>query len=114
MALVKRANTDHYYRSVRVGQKVKRVYVGCGEKARLAAAVDEHCRLRQQMDRCKLGADRERWEAACATLDELIAVTDLLVTAVLLAEGFYQHHQGEWRRRRGKSITQDRRWREAD
>ena len=106
MALVKRPNTDHYYRSVRVGDRVKRVYVGCGEEARLAAAVDEHRRLRRQMERQALLADRRRWDAACSLLDELIDFTNILVEAVLLAEGFHQHHQGEWRRRRGRSQKQ--------
>ena len=107
MAIVQRPKTVHYYRSVRVGAKVKRVYVGCGEKARLAAAADERRRRRQQMERSTLQADRQQWEAACTHLNELIAVTNLLVKAVLLAEGFHQHQQGAWRQRRDKSNAAD-------
>src|SRR5450631_3468465 len=103
MAIVQRPHTVHYYRSVRVGAKVKRVYVGCGEKARLADAADKQRRLRQRIDRSKLQADRQQWQAACAPLNELIAVTNLLVKAVLLVEGFHQHQQGAWRQRRDRS-----------
>src|SRR5689334_16736280 len=85
MALVQRPNTVHYYRYVRVGDKVKRVYVGAGEKALQAAAADNRARVRRQRERQAVVDDQRRWEAARAPLLDLIAVTDLLVTASMLA-----------------------------
>jgi hypothetical protein len=102
MALEKRGNAVYHYRSRRVGKKVTRKYVASGDDARLAASVDAHRRLRKLMQKEALQAECEAWNAACAPLDALIAITDLLVKATLLCEGFHRHHQGEWRRRRGK------------
>lgn len=102
MALEKRGNSVYHYRSRRKGKKVTRKYIASGDDARLAAAVDEHRRLRKRMERETLRAEQEAWQATCAPLDQLIALTDLLVKAMLLSEGFHQHHQGEWRRRHAK------------
>lgn len=99
---MKRGNADHYYRSVRVGKKVKRIYVGCGETAHLAAAIDAHRRLRRQMEREERVNERRNWETASVLLDELIAVSDILTEATLLTAGYHRHHQGPWRRRRGR------------
>src|SRR5476651_776872 len=100
MAIVRQPGTDHYYRSVRQGDKVKRVYVGCGDVARLAAFIDEHRRLKQRTAWQAIQVDRANWNAVCAPLDELIAFSDLLVTVILVAEGYHRHCRGPWRRRR--------------
>jgi hypothetical protein len=46
----------------------------------------------------------EAESAACSEafklLDGLKELTDLLLKAALLSEGYHQHHRGEWRRRR--------------
>ena len=97
MAIETRGKAVYYYRSQRTGTKVKRKYVASGDDARLAAAVAKHRRLGKRMKRETVKAV---WDGACAPLDELIAVTDLLFIATLLVGGFHQHHQGEWRRRR--------------
>jgi hypothetical protein len=100
MALEERGYSTYYYRSCREGKRVKRRYVAAGYAARLAAALDSHCRVRKRLAREVPQAAGDAWDAACGPLDKLIAVTDLLVTATLLAEGFHRHKQGEWRRRR--------------
>ena len=99
MALVEVNGSVHYYRNKRIGKKVKRIYVGSGDLARKAAAVDSHRRLRRQMEREALQADLRQWKELCAPLDRLIELTDLLFAAVMLTEGYHLHH-GEWRRRR--------------
>jgi hypothetical protein len=99
MPLIKTPTTEHYYRTVRVDGKVKREYLGCGKTARLAAAVGAGNRQRRQKEREELVANQRKWDGACAPLEELIVMTDLLVTASLLAAGYHQHHQGEWRLR---------------
>ena len=102
MALVKTPTTVHYYRSVRAEGKVKREYGGSGKTAHLAAAVAAERHRRRRQEREELIANRRKWNEACAPLDELIAMTDLLVTASLLAAGYHRHHHGEWRLRRAE------------
>ena len=92
----------YYTRSRKVASKVEREYYGKGPEARLAAALDNQRRERKRLEREAMQANRDEWNEACDLLDELIAVTDLLIAAVLLAEGYHQHDRGAWRRRRGK------------
>src|ERR1039457_1180639 len=92
----------YYTRSRKVAGKVEREYYGKGPEARLAATLDNQRRERKQLEHEAMQVSRDKWNEACEPLDELIAVTDLLVAAVLLADGYYQHDRGAWRRRRGK------------
>jgi hypothetical protein len=103
MALVQKNGKVHYYRNVRRGRKVSRVYVGCGEIALRAAALDRHRRLRRQMEREALLEDRRTWNEVCVPLDRLIEMADLVVAAVMLAEGYHLHH-GEWSRRMDREM----------
>jgi hypothetical protein len=96
----KHGTRRYYTRSHKKDGKVTRVYFGNGAEAELAAALDKSRRERKQAERQALQADRKRWDDACDTLDSLIAFSDLLVEAKLLAEGFHQHDRGQWRRRR--------------
>jgi hypothetical protein len=92
----------YYTRSKKIAGKVVREYYGKGAEGRLAAALDQKRRERKQAERQALGVERNDWNEACELLDALTAVTELLVTAVLLAEGLHQHDRGAWRRKRGK------------
>jgi hypothetical protein len=51
MALEKRNGNLYYYRSVRDGEKVRRVYVGAGEIARIAHEHDEQRRAQEERRR---------------------------------------------------------------
>lgn len=104
MAWVSEGSSRYYYRSVRRGRKVLREYYGGGEEARLAAALDAERRRQREADLQLRRDARDAFESASGPLDRLIAVTDLLVRATLLARGFHQHHQGEWRRRIGHNA----------
>lgn len=99
MAWDQHGSRRYYTRSHKKAGKVTREYFGKGAEAKLAAALDESRRERQQAERQTLKADRKRWNDACVILDALIAISDLLVIATLLAEGYYQHDRGAWRRR---------------
>ena len=79
-----------------------RDYYGCGDEARVAAAVDAEKRLLRDRDREARRVERVAWGAAEQLLNELTARSDLLVAAALLAAGYHRHHMGEWRKRRGR------------
>jgi hypothetical protein len=100
MAWVHRNGRRYYYRSKRIAGKVRRQYVGCGEEAELAAALDELRRARRRAERVERLRRLEHWQAAWQPLEMLIRQTDLLVEAALVASGFHRHHLGEWRKRR--------------
>jgi hypothetical protein len=56
MALEKRNGNLYYYRSVRDGEPVRKVYVGSGELARIAHVRDVMCRAARHDER----GDRRR------------------------------------------------------
>ncbi len=100
MALEKRNGRVYYYKSRRDGEKVRKVYVGAGDFAHLAAKLDEAERLRREEEAAYWKAECERLERSGAFLQELEEVAEVLVRAHLLASGFHQH-KGQWRRQRG-------------
>jgi len=100
MGLEKRNGRVYYYKSRRDGEKVRKVYVGAGDFAHLAAKLDEAERLRRKEEAAYWKAERERLERSVAFLQELEEVAEVLTRAHLLASGFHQH-KGQWRRQRG-------------
>ena len=102
MAWVVRGGCRFYVRSVRRGRQVGREYYGTGAEAELAAALDAEKRRRRVEDREVAVQRAAIWRDAVGPLDRLVALTDLLVRATLLAGGYHQHHQGEWRRHRDR------------
>jgi hypothetical protein len=96
VTLERRGGRSYYYRSVRRGDKVSRVYMGSGELARIAHERDLMNRAieegRQQEERREL----EKLEALAAPVQEVDDKAEVLVRAVLVAAG-YRRHKGEWR-----------------
>lgn len=87
--------TRYYYRSVRIGVRVEKRYVGRGKKAEDAAnRADELKR-----DRRSRRDEMSRLASADRQLDEFRDIAEVLVSAVLLTAGCHLHH-GQWRRRR--------------
>ncbi len=99
MPWVKRYGKRYYYRGRRVGDQVVSEYFGTGPDAKLAAALDERRHAREAAERRVRKQNREIWDSAASPTMTLIDVCRLLTKAALLAEGFHQHHRGEWRRR---------------
>ncbi len=100
MALEQRDGRTYYYRTIREGGKVRRVYLAAGELARIAheretmnAAAEEERRKRER-------EDLESLKALAAPLRELDEGAEILTRAVLVAAG-YHRHKGQWRRKRG-------------
>jgi hypothetical protein len=76
VALERRDGNLYYYRSVRDGEKVRKVYVGAGEFARVFAEGDILRRTSRKAQREREKAELERLDAG------------------------YHRHKGEWRRAR--------------
>ena len=95
MAWEQRGNRRYYYRKRRQGGRVSSEYVGAGELAGAAAALDT---LEREVRR----AERQR-RAQLRALDAHIGqVSDLiraLTDAVLLIND-YHTHKGQWRKKR--------------
>ena len=100
MGLEKRNGRVYYYKSRRDGEKVRKVYVGAGDFAHLAAQLDEAERLRREEEVAYWKAERDNLERSAAFLQELTEAAEVFVRAHLLASGFHQH-KGQWRRQRG-------------
>jgi hypothetical protein len=103
MALEKRGDNLYYYRSVRNGEKVRKVYVGSGELARIAHEGDILRRTGREAEREQEKAELERLEALAAPIRELADAAEILAHAHLIAGG-YRRYEGHWRLRRDRSA----------
>ncbi len=86
----------YYYRSVREGKLVRKVYQGGGVIGKLTAQSDEMRRQQREEEAARWREERERLEQSTAFLRELEEAAEVLVRAVLVARG-YCKHKGEWR-----------------
>jgi hypothetical protein len=107
MAWEERDKKSYFYRTVRLGGRVQRVYYGTGEVGRLAAAADA-------LHRAEVDAAAEVQQAQHLCLEEVLALTrtlrqavELLTNATLLAAGFHRPCRHPWRRwRHGQHALQ--------
>jgi hypothetical protein len=101
VTLERRNGRLYYYRSVRDGEKVRKVYVGAGEFARICSETDILQRTSRRAQRERERAELERLEALIAPVLELSETAEILAHAHLIAAGHHRH-KGEYRRARGK------------
>ena len=99
MTLERRDGRLYYYRSVRDDERVRKVYVGAGEFARICSETDVLQRTSRRAQRERERAEQERMEGLVALVEEFSEAAQVLVTAHLVAGG-YRKHKGEWRRAR--------------
>jgi hypothetical protein len=100
-------NAPCYYQHIRQGDLVNRVYVGRGPEAhRLAREVEQRRQDRLARREAYLG-ELTQLAPAEEALRELRRLANLMVKAVLLTSGCYQHH-GQWRRRHGNDAQRNR------
>jgi hypothetical protein len=99
MALENRGGRLYYYRSVRDGEKVRKVYEGSGELARIARERVIMNRAALEHERRESAKELERLEALAAPVVKLSQTAEILLQAHLIAAG-YHRRKGEWRRRR--------------
>jgi hypothetical protein len=100
MAWVLVQGRRYYCRHRRIGGRSRRIHVGRGPAAEMAAAIDELRRLGRAIQRRQLEEERKRLQGAGAALEAVCEGTDVLARAALVAAGFYRHDRGEWRRYR--------------
>ena len=87
----------YYYRSVRVGEKVRKEYLGAGEIAEALARSDETIRRVRELERASGRVEVERLEDLAAPVLRLDEAAATLLRAELVAAGFHRH-KGVWRR----------------
>ena len=90
----------YYYRKERAGQRVRSVYVGGGDTARLLSTLDGLDRAEAEARREGERAERRRGAAEDRAFDELARQVEAVASAHLLARGFHTHKR-QWRLIRG-------------
>jgi hypothetical protein len=100
MAWRRRKQRKYYYRSRREGDRVKTDYFGTGPLAWAVAKMDAEARDREQAQADEEKTARKPFEDADGFVRRLIAASNELLRAVLLAEGFCLHQRGTWRRKK--------------
>jgi hypothetical protein len=93
----RRKGSSYYYRGIREGKRVRKIYLGGGPEAVEAARVDAERRAQEQAER----TERAEVEQLDAQMDQMCRAVQRLMTAVLYSAGFHQHARGAWRKRRG-------------
>jgi hypothetical protein len=91
----------YYYKTSRIGTRVRTEYVGNSEVAMLIAQLDKIENRERVIRQAEEKEAREEWRAVEEKLDEMLADARSAVAEVLKAAGYHQHHRGEWRKRRG-------------
>jgi hypothetical protein len=99
VGLERRNGNVYYYRSIRDGDRVRKVYVGAGETARVSHEKDVLGRTGRKARREREKEDLERLEALAAPVLEVSEAGEILARAHLVAAG-YHRHKGEYRRAR--------------
>jgi hypothetical protein len=99
VTLERRNGRLYYYRSVRDGEKVRKLYVGAGDLARICSEIDLLRRTSRRAQRERERAELERLEGLVAPLEEVSEATKVLITAHLVNAGC-RKRKGEWRRAR--------------
>ena len=99
MAWEQRGNNQYYYRKQRLGLRVKSVYVGRGEIAKMVSDLQSTSGLFERAlsiaypPQTKLHKDQD------AQLEHACRLIDSIMQASLLAAGFHMHRR-QWRKTR--------------
>ncbi len=89
----------YYYRSQRVGDRVRKVYIGGGAIGEMVAEADRIERQRRETEASQAKQEKERLEALVSPVLELWEAAEILAQAHLIASGF-RRVGGHWRRKR--------------
>lgn len=101
MAWETRGNRTYYYRARKINGRVVKEYLGTGASAHAAAAEDEDRRQARQIASAKRKGAYKMEDPTAYLTDSFLDLSDNLINGLFVASGFYRHHGGEWRRRRG-------------
>ena len=98
----------YYYRAKKVGRRVVKTYLG-------GPGVGEHAESEDAQRTALQAEQRERDRDLVAVFDRMGPLLDLVDAAIdavtreaFEESGFYRHHRGEWRRRRGADTGKNR------
>jgi hypothetical protein len=94
-----RGDKRYFYRAYRAGGRTRHEYLGGGETAEAAARAIEQRRAIRAAEAMAARAELADHAAAAACLDEVEQLTDLLMRATLVSEGYHRHERGEWRKK---------------
>lgn len=89
-----------YYKSLRIGGRVRCWYFGSGPAGELAALFDLLRKIERLEEKERVHAELAKERAVDDALKRLCEVASLIARAALLASGFRQHGRSEWRKRR--------------
>jgi hypothetical protein len=90
----------YYSRSFKVNGRIIRQYIGGGETGRLAALHDQERRELIKLRREAANRLMSDLNAIDKVVTALCQRAELAARAAMCAAGYYQHHRGEWRKRR--------------
>jgi hypothetical protein len=99
MGWEQRGNNSYYYKKERDGSRVKSVYVGRGEIARMVAQIQSSSPLLERFARSMKSPEVIKAEKAETALDQATDLIQLITQAALLTAGFHTHKR-QWRRKR--------------
>jgi hypothetical protein len=100
MAWEKRCRSLAYYRSVRTGDKVTKVYCGRGKAGEKAAREDAERRAARAAAREALLAERRAVEAISAETRRFQGICELISDALMVMAGYHRPFRARWRLRR--------------
>ena len=99
MIAVRRGTRTYYYKTYRDADgRVARKYLGTGDSGRRAADAEAAQRLERRHTWNQLRREMLAVEAHGRCLKAFTDRCEALLSAALLAAGYYRHH-GQWRRR---------------
>jgi hypothetical protein len=93
-----RYKKSFYYRTVRVGGRAKKVYVGGGLVGRAAAEEDARRRAERQASQAARAGQRATLEHAQRLARRFQRECELLAEAALLTSGFHRPSRHPWRK----------------
>ena len=99
MGWEQRGKHSYYYRKEREGSRVKSVYVGRGDIARMISQIQWSSSLLEKLARTLKSPEVIKQEKAASALKQATDLIDLVTQATLLTAGFHTHHR-QWRRKR--------------
>ena len=95
----RRGSRNHYYyRSVRQGRRVRKVYFGAGLAGEIAASLDASVRRDREQRAAAVEESRTRYAAALEPLVQLEGCVSALLRGALASAGYDCRH-GKWRKR---------------
>ena len=102
MGWERRGNNSYYYKKQRQGSRVKSVYVGRGEIAKMVSEIQTTSPLLERLARKIKTPDMVKYEKAEESLQQVMDLVSMITQATLLTAGFHTH-QRQWRRTRVNS-----------